>query len=91
MGLTMREKQSVSREFARRYKSSGKKEKGRILDEYIQLTKYRRDYASFLLKNWGRKVYFNGGRVIFMGDFTSDRGSAGISVIFRHFVWKSSY
>jgi len=73
----MREKKSVSREFARRYKSSKKKEKSRILDEYVKLTSYRRDYASFLLKNWGRKVYFRGGRVIFTGDFKSDRPNSG--------------
>lgn len=73
----MREKQSVSREFARRYKPSSKKEKGKILNEYVKVTNYRRDYASFLLKNWGRKVYFRGGRIIFIGDFKSDRSNSG--------------
>ena len=77
MGLTMREKKSVSREYARRYKSSSKKVKGIILDEYVKLTKYRRDYASFLLKNWGKKVYFDGGRVLFVGDFKSNRSNSG--------------
>ena len=77
MGLTMREKKSVSREFARRYQSGSKKVKSKILDEYVKLTNYRRDYASFLLKNWNKKVYFNGGRVVVIGDFINERSKSG--------------
>lgn len=73
----MREKKSVSREFARRYQSGRKKEKSIVLDEYVKLTNYRRDYASFLLKNWNKKVYFHGGRVVLIGDFTNERSKSG--------------
>jgi hypothetical protein len=32
------------------------KEKGLILDEFTSLTSYTRCYASFILRNWGRKI-----------------------------------
>ena len=71
MGLTMNEKQAVSREVARRYQKGQKKEKGRILDEFVQITGYIRWYASYQLKNWGRKIVLrtNRGReIILVGD-----------------------
>jgi len=69
MGLKMREKQSVSREYARRYQRSNKKSKSLLLNEFVNLTVYRRDYASFLLRNWQKKVYFNNNKVRVIGDF----------------------
>ena len=56
MGLTMKEKQSVSREVAGRFQKARKKEKGTILDDFVILTGYIRCYASYLLRNHGRKV-----------------------------------
>jgi hypothetical protein len=58
MSLTMHERKSVSREYAKRYKHSRKKLRSKLLDEFVELTGYRRDYASFILRNWGRKVFF---------------------------------
>jgi len=76
MVLTMRERKSVSREFALKYQSVSKKVKSKILNEYVKLTNYRRDYAYFLLKNWNRKVYLNNGRVVIIGDFMNKRSKS---------------
>ncbi len=62
MGLTMREKKALSRQTAARYRRSGKKQKGRILDEFVASTGYTRKYAGWILRNWGRRrtVQLNG-------------------------------
>lgn len=41
----MKERDSVTKETAKRYKGAKKKEKGRILDEYAELTGFARKYA----------------------------------------------
>lgn len=56
MALTMKEKKAVTRQIAKRYQKEAKREKRVILDEFIFLTGYTRCYASFILRNWGRKV-----------------------------------
>jgi len=55
MGLTMREKQSITRETVQRYRKADKKSKQAILDEFIRTTGYNRKYAIHLLANWGKK------------------------------------
>ena len=77
MGLKMREKQSVSREYAKRYQRSTKNDKSILLNEFIQLTGYRRDYASFLLRNWKKKVYFKNNKVRVIGDFVKRKKGSG--------------
>jgi hypothetical protein len=42
----MSEKRAVSREVAKRYQKAGKREKGRILDKFIQIVGHTRCYAS---------------------------------------------
>ena len=39
-----------------RYRKSGKKEKGSILDEIVEVTGYQRSYAARLLRSQGKKV-----------------------------------
>lgn len=56
MGLTMHEKKSLTLEVARRYRKAKKKEKSRMLDEFVATTRYNRVYASWLLSNWGREI-----------------------------------
>ena len=56
LGLTMQIKKSVAREVAQRYQKARKTERGRILDEFVALTGYCRTYASWLLRNCGRKI-----------------------------------
>jgi len=46
MGLTMKEKQAVTREMATEYKRATKKQKGKILDTLTILTGYNRSYAA---------------------------------------------
>lgn len=67
MRLTVKEKQKAARITAARYQKASKKKKGAILDEFIALTGYDRCYASYLLKNHGRKVWINN-KVIVVGD-----------------------
>ena len=45
MGLNMKERDSVTKEIANRYKNARKKEKKTILNEYISLTGFNRKYA----------------------------------------------
>jgi len=70
MDLMSRKK--VTLIYARRYrKASSKKEKSQLLDEFIRLTGYNRCYASWLLRNAGRKVYLrtrSGQRVVIVAD-----------------------
>jgi hypothetical protein len=67
MGLTMRERRAVTKEIARRYRASRKKEKGVILDEFTALTGYNRAYAVYLLNLHGKRVRA-GGRLFFEVD-----------------------
>jgi len=62
--LTMKERQSVTAVVAGRYRKAGKKGKGRILDEFSELTGYNRSYASWVLRNWGKKIRINSKLVI---------------------------
>ena len=39
------------------YRKSGKKEKGSILDEFVEVTGYQRNYAARLLRSQGKKVW----------------------------------
>ncbi|MBT9130140.1 MAG: hypothetical protein DDT40_00516 [candidate division WS2 bacterium] len=56
----MQVKKNVTKEVAKRYQKVRKKEKGRILDELVALTGYYRTYASWLLRNFGRKIVLSG-------------------------------
>lgn len=56
MGLTMRERKAVTGEVCRRYRKATKKDKGRILDEFVRTTGFNRCYARWLLRQHGRRV-----------------------------------
>jgi hypothetical protein len=56
MRLTLRERQSLVRVSATRYQKGSKKEKRKILDEFVQATGYHRTYASYLLSRHGKRV-----------------------------------
>jgi hypothetical protein len=49
MGLNMKEKQAVTREFIPRYHNASKKQKRALLDQFIELTGYHRKSAIRLL------------------------------------------
>jgi hypothetical protein len=50
VALSMRERQAITREMARRYVRAGKREGGLMLDELCALTGYNRSYAARLLR-----------------------------------------
>jgi hypothetical protein len=52
----MSEKKAITKEVARRYRKARKKDKGGILDEFVATTGYNRNYASWVLSNWGREI-----------------------------------
>lgn len=56
MGLTMKERKAVTGEVCRRYRKATKKDKGRILDEFVRTTGFNRGYARWLLRQHGRRV-----------------------------------
>lgn len=53
----MSDRKAVTEATAGRYRRSGKKGKGRILDEFTALTGYERSYARFMLRCTGKKIY----------------------------------
>lgn len=67
--LNMRQKQAVTKELAARYKRVAKKKKGLMLDEFCNLTKYNRVYASRILrtgfKRKGEIIEVNKRKVIY--------------------------
>ncbi len=60
MALTMREKQAVTKETAKRYRRATKKERGQILDEFVTLTGYNRSYASYVLRCFDKRISIPG-------------------------------
>ena len=63
MGLTMKQKQAVTRELAVEYRRATKKRKGEILDSLVRLTAYNRSYAARVLRQRSRDVAIGSGHV----------------------------
>ena len=55
----MQERKRIAEATAGRYRKAGKKEKGAILDEFVELTGFARSYAALVLRNQGRVVPVN--------------------------------
>ena len=53
MGLTMREKQAVTKQNRDRYRQASRREKTLILNEFVQTTGYNRKYALRVLGKRG--------------------------------------
>jgi len=54
--LSMREKQAVTREMARRYVRAKRRTKAAIVDQVVSLAGYNRSYATWLLRTYARQV-----------------------------------
>jgi hypothetical protein len=50
-------KQTLTGNLAPHYRQAGKKEKTKILDEFIRQTGYNRKYALHLLTHWGKSTF----------------------------------
>jgi hypothetical protein len=55
MGLTMKERYAIIRELAPRYQKARKRERSKILDEFVRLSALVRSYASHVLKHSGTR------------------------------------
>jgi len=52
MSLTLTARQSVIKELSKKYRRASKKEKTRIINNFISLTNYNRSYARYVLRNY---------------------------------------
>lgn len=52
----MKERKRIAEATGGRYRKAGKKEKGAILNEFVELTGFARSYAAMVLRNQGRVV-----------------------------------
>jgi hypothetical protein len=57
MRLTMSQRRAVAGATAAGYRRASKKEKGNILSQFVELTKYSRQYGARLLRQHGKKVW----------------------------------
>lgn len=55
----MKERKRIAEATAGRYRKAGKKERGAILKEFVELTGFARSYAALVLRNQGRVVQVN--------------------------------
>jgi hypothetical protein len=64
MRLTMKEKKKAAAILAPRYKKARKKDRGKMLDEFVALTGYRRSYASYVLSSHGKRKRVGKNKVV---------------------------
>jgi hypothetical protein len=57
MGLSMNVKKALTGELAPQYRRAGKKEKSKMLDEFVRQTGYNRKYALHMLTHWGKDIF----------------------------------
>jgi len=57
MGMDMRTRKTVVEEAAKRYRRAMKKDKGRLLDEFVALTGYNRCYGARVLRGGEKRRY----------------------------------
>ncbi|MDR1985794.1 MAG: transposase, partial [Treponema sp.] len=57
MGLPLNMKKALTGELAPQYRKAGKKEKSKMLDEFVRHTGYNRKYALHLLTHWGKDAF----------------------------------
>jgi hypothetical protein len=87
MRLTMKERKKAIAVMAPRYQRASKKDKGKMLDEFVALTGYRRSYASFVLSSHGKRTRVGRHRVLVADVRTQGRGG-GRPTVYGHDVLK---
>jgi hypothetical protein len=90
-------KQTLTGNLASHYRQAGKKEKTKILDEFIRRTGYNRKYALYLLTHWGKKTFLTvDGKPVKLKAGTAKRRKGGgrkpvygpeVIVSLRAFFW----
>lgn len=75
MRLSMKERGVVTKALASQYQRGSKKERGAILDRFVESTGYNRSYAACLLRNHGRRVEVSPG-VVLEGSVRAKRPAA---------------
>ncbi len=55
MALTLQARKAVTKETFKRYQKAPKKEKTRMLDEFVVLTGYTRHHALWVLRTWEKR------------------------------------
>lgn len=64
MRLSMKERRAVTKGLASQYQRGSKKERGEILDRFVEATGFNRSYAAGLLRNHGKRVEVASGVVL---------------------------
>lgn len=62
MDLSMKSRKELTQVTAARYRRSGRRGKGMILDEFVASTGYNRAYAALLLRQYGKKRLSSGAK-----------------------------
>lgn len=77
MRLTMKERKTITKALSEQYRRASKKDKGNLLNQFVEATGYDRCYARRLLRNHGRKVWACPG-VALEGDVRIRRKRVGL-------------
>jgi hypothetical protein len=77
MGLKMRERHAIVRELAPRFQKAAKKQRTRILTEFVELTGYARCYAAYILRTCGKKQVrvIGNKRITFIPGYARESGA----------------
>lgn len=73
MRLTMKERKTLTKALAEQYRRASKKQKGQLLDQFVQSTGYNRCYAAWQLRHHGLRVEVSPG-VVAQGDVRARPG-----------------
>jgi hypothetical protein len=60
----MQERKTLTKAMAQQYRRGSKKDKGKVLTQFVEATGYNRVYAARLLRNHGRRIVVNPGIVV---------------------------
>jgi len=88
-GLTMKERKANIKILAPRYKQASKKEKKKILDEFVLNNGYTRSYASYALRTYHLKCYVRKSNIILLAEKNTKTKQKNHPVIYDATVKRS--